>query len=106
MFTLPNTLTIPLRIDPDGIIRVGETRVTLQSIVADYHRGYNPAEIAEHFPSVESSEIYVVIAYYLQNRQEVDEYVRLQGQESAKIREEFGALFPTIDFRSRVKIKE
>jgi hypothetical protein len=35
----------PLREDPDGTIRVGHSRVTLQAVVDAYQQGASPEEI-------------------------------------------------------------
>ena len=71
----PTTVNVPLRIDEDGVIRVGDTRVTLHTIVARYRVGDTPEAIHEGFPTVAIADIYAVIAYYLAHRDEVDAYI-------------------------------
>ncbi len=77
------TLTIeaqspPLQIDQNGVMRVGGTRVTLDSIVHAFDEGHTAEEIASHFPALRLADVYAVISYYLNNRAAVREYVRQQ----------------------------
>ena len=74
--TIPDAIAIPLRIDEHGVIRVGGTRVTLESVMTLYQRGESPEDIMEAFPTLTLLDIHLVIAYYLQNRDEVEEYLR------------------------------
>jgi len=37
---------MPLRLDKDGVARVGATRVTLDTVVAAFHNDATPEEIA------------------------------------------------------------
>lgn len=66
--------------DDGDVIRIGDTRVTLQAVVADFHRGASPEEIAHHYSALNLSDVYLVVGYYLQNRAEVDTYVQRQRQ--------------------------
>ena len=86
MIPIPTAVDVPLRMDDGDVIRVGKTRVTLQAVVADFHRGASPEEIAHHYPALNLSDVYVVIGYYLQNRAEVDAYVQHQRQLAAEAR--------------------
>src|SRR4051794_28349603 len=44
---------IPLATDSQGVLRVGGTRVTLDTVVEVYQAGSTPEEIARHYPSLE-----------------------------------------------------
>jgi uncharacterized protein (DUF433 family) len=70
------TMTIPLRTDARGAIRVGNTRVLLELVVHAYHLGETPEGIVESYPSLTIADVYAVIGYYLLNRQAIDNYVR------------------------------
>ena len=41
------TEPIPLRMDSDGVVRVGKTRVTLDTVVAAFVEGATAEEIAQ-----------------------------------------------------------
>lgn len=72
----------PITIDPDGIARVGKTRVTLDTVVAAFLDGATSEEIAQQYPTLSYADIYLVVGYYLCHRGEVDEYL-LQRQKDA-----------------------
>src|SRR5438132_429310 len=63
----------PLRMDEHKVIRVGKTRVTLDTIVAAFQRGDTPEEIARNYDSLSLGEIYLAVGYYLAHQAEVDE---------------------------------
>ena len=102
MITTPPPLDVPLRTDDGGVIRVGQTRVTLQTVVADFHRGASPEEIVHHYPVLTLSDVYLVIGYYLQNRPEVDDYVRQQRQLAEQARSVAEAMHPNDELRARL----
>lgn len=66
----------------DGTIRVGKTRVSLESIVHQFSIGATAEEIAQKFPALKLAEVYGVIAYFLSNHEQVAEYVLAQEAES------------------------
>ena len=61
--------------DPDGHIHVTGHRIGLFHIVKYYNDGYSPEMLVEQFPTLPLSLIHKVIAFYLENRSEVDAYV-------------------------------
>jgi uncharacterized protein (DUF433 family) len=65
----------PFRWDEAGGIRIGQSRVTLDSLLATYYNGSTPEEIAVQYPVLCLGEIYAAIAYYLTHRQEIDNYL-------------------------------
>lgn len=91
MVSTPSTLSIPLRTDADGAIRIGETRVLLEIVIGAFQRGETPEGIVQSFPSLKLQEVYAVIAYYLQNRAEVDDYIKRVEAEGKTIRREIEA---------------
>ena len=67
---------IPLAKDSHGVYRVGGTRVTLDLVVRSFNRGATAEEIVQKFPSLELSDVYQVIGYYLKYRTELGEYLK------------------------------
>jgi uncharacterized protein (DUF433 family) len=88
------TITIPLRTDEHGAIRIGNTRVTLDSIINFYLQGESPEDLHAGFSTVPLSDIYAVIAYYLSHRAEVDSYLKRRNDEAERIRQEVEAKYP------------
>lgn len=86
MLTTPDTVAMPLREDDGGVIRVGGTRVTLQAVIADFREGASPEQIVAHYPALDLSQVYLVIGYYLQHRDEVEAYVREQRARAEQAR--------------------
>jgi len=68
-------------------VRVGCTRVTLDSVIAELEQGASPEQIAADFPSLQLGDIYTVIGYYLGHRAEVEAYLREQDQQAAAVRQ-------------------
>jgi len=69
-----------VRTDEHGVMRVGETRVMMDGVVAGFWNGESPETIQQAYPSLTLEEAYGAIAYYLANRQEVDEYLKRQEE--------------------------
>lgn len=79
---------IPVRVDGDGVARVGGTRVTLDNVVQAFSDGATAEEIAQQYPSLELADVYSVIGYYLRNSSEVEEYLHQRQAESQAVREQ------------------
>lgn len=78
----------PLRVDDHGVVRMGDTRVSFDSIVYRHEQGDTPAEIHESFPGVALADIYAAIAYYLRHHEEVEAYLAGREAEAERIRQE------------------
>jgi uncharacterized protein (DUF433 family) len=78
---------VPLRRDDDGAIRVGDTRVLFDLVVRQYRQGRTPEEIIREFPTLTLADTYGAIAYYLQHRDQVEEYLRKRDQEADELRQ-------------------
>ncbi|QSJ17605.1 DUF433 domain-containing protein [Nostoc sp. UHCC 0702] len=76
----------PLEVNPDGVVRVGATRVTLDTVVAAFNQGATAEEIVFQYPSLQLADVYAVISYYLRHQQEVEEYLQERQQRAMEIR--------------------
>ena len=83
------TPAIPFRTDNDGTIRVGNSRVRLETVVYAFNQGHTAEEIMSHYPVLNLTDVYAAISYYLNNREEIDAYIRQQETEGDKIQYEF-----------------
>jgi uncharacterized protein (DUF433 family) len=92
----------PFRWDEAGGIRIGQTRVTLDSVLALYHRGATSEEIVLQFSTLSLEEVYSTIAYYLNNRQEIDQYLAQRDQAAQQLREELTQNHNLVDIRQRL----
>ena len=82
MIATPVALDVPLRVDAQGKIRVGGTRILLELVIRAFQRGESPEGIVEMYPALKLPDVYAVLAYYLVRRAEVDAYM-LQANAAA-----------------------
>ncbi len=52
---------VAMRIDAGGAVRVGQTRVTLKTVLHAYKRGASPEEIVESFDTLTLADVYSAI---------------------------------------------
>lgn len=85
---------IPLRADERGTLRVGESRVTLDTLINEYENGADPESIVHAYPSLRLADVYAVIAYYLRHQDTVNDYLRTRQAEAAALRQEIESRQP------------
>jgi uncharacterized protein (DUF433 family) len=76
----------PIFANKDGVALIGNTRVTLQMVIAAFHRGDSPEQIVDSFDVLSLADVYAVIAYYLNHREEIDDYIKQQKSEAEQVR--------------------
>ncbi|MCU0527770.1 MAG: DUF433 domain-containing protein [Elainella sp. Prado103] len=76
----------PLEPNEDGVILVGKTRVTLDTVVAVFNQGVTAEEIAYRYPSLNLADVYATIAFYLKHQSEVEAYLQQRRQQAQEIR--------------------
>ncbi len=96
----------PFRWDEAGGIRIGSSRVTLDSILASYHNGSTPEEIAIQFSVLSLEDIYSAIAYYLNYRQEIDNYLEQRNQQAQQLRQQLTQKHNLVDLRHRLLTRQ
>lgn len=96
------TEVTPLSIEASGTIRVGGTRVTLDSILASFHAGATAEEIAVQFPAVPLADIYHAIGYYLRHTADVDAYLADRARLREAVVAENQARWPSVGLRARL----
>jgi uncharacterized protein (DUF433 family) len=67
----------------NGGYYVAGTRVSLDSVVYMFRDGSSPETIQENFNSLTLPQVYRTIAFYLDNREKVEEYLQKQKQKWA-----------------------
>lgn len=92
----------PLETSEDGVVRVGGTRVTLETIISVFKNGATAEEIAQKYPTVSLADIYATIAYYLNHRPEIERYLEEQERISEEVRRENEARFNSVGIRERL----
>ncbi len=76
---------IPLRTDDQGVIRIGNTRVRLDTVVAAFETGASAEEIADDYP-LQIDDVYAVITYYLRHQDEVHDYLEQRRRHAETVR--------------------
>ncbi|MFN7973875.1 MAG: DUF433 domain-containing protein [Acidobacteriota bacterium] len=93
---------ISLSTDPDGVVRVGSTRVTLDTLVAAFHEGLTAEEIRKQYTSLDLADVYGAIFYYLRHQVEVDAYLEERRKLGREVRAESDRRFAGQGLRQRL----
>ena len=67
-----------VRADEHGVLRVGQGRVMLDSVLAAWEQGHSPETIRTQYPALTLEEVYGAITWCLSHPAEVAEYVKRQ----------------------------
>ena len=65
--------------------RVGGTRVTLDLVIRAFNRGATAEEIVQDLPSLQPSDVYQVIGYYLRHGSELARYFEERDSEEQQL---------------------
>ena len=97
-----DTDPVPLKTDAFGVVHVGKSRVTLDTIVIAYLQGSTAEEIAEQYPTITLPDIHAVISFYLRRREEVETYLEERNCQRETVRRENEKRFPSSGIRKRL----
>lgn len=97
-----DNLPVPLALDSHGVVRVGGTRVTLDTVVGAFQRGATAEEIVQDYSSLRLADVYAAIAFYLHNRAAVDAYIEERRQKGDEIQRRIEAQSDPAEFRQRL----
>ena len=90
----------PLRIDEQGVVRVGNTRIPIDRVVAAYDAGESAEEIVSSYPSLSIEQVQAVIAYSLGNRERILDYLEQRNREAEEIRRKVEERIPSDRIRN------
>lgn len=76
---------VPLRLDAKGALRVGNTRVTLELVIAAFLDGASAEDIVSMFDTLDLGDVYSVLGHYLHHKDEIDEYLHERKQYSEEV---------------------
>jgi uncharacterized protein (DUF433 family) len=97
---------IPLAVDADGVVRVGATRVTLDTLVGAFIEGATAEEIVQQYPVLDLADVYAVLGFYLRTRPQVDAYLRERRAAAQTIRETNERRFDPHGVRERLLARQ
>lgn len=93
---------IPLSSELDGVIRVGNTRVTLETVVYEFKNGSTAEKIVYQYPVLDLADVYAVISFYLKNQAAVENYLLSSKVATERIQAIVQQQFPATDLRQRL----
>ena len=82
----PLTITVPLREEPAGVLRVGKSRVLLELVLRAFKAGATPEAIVQSYDTLNLADVYAVITRYLAAPEPFEEYLRLRDEAAAETR--------------------
>lgn len=65
----------PLRVESDGAIRIGDSRVLLELVIQAFNDGASPEQIVELYDTLSLADVYAVIGYYLHHPKAINAYL-------------------------------
>src|SRR6202451_2252946 len=91
MNRLPNGLPLPadlppLRLDQGDVVRIGDSRISLDLVVEQYENGMTPEDMVRAYDTLVLADVHAVIAYYLRHRDEVRAYLKRRAEEAEALR--------------------
>jgi uncharacterized protein (DUF433 family) len=95
-------LTVPLREDAGGTLRVGNTRVPLETVWRAWNQGAD--EIVLHYSSLELADVHAVLAYALRNRDAIEAYMQRVELEERAALALVDAMRPNDGLRERLRL--
>lgn len=95
-------LMVPLELADDGVVRIGGTRVTLDTLMAAYQEGFGAEEIVQQYPTLKLADVYSVLGYVLGHAEEVDNYLEKRRAIGLGVRRENELRFPAAGVRDRL----
>jgi len=88
--------------DSKGIIRIGGTRVTLDTIINTFKNGSTCEEIVYQFPVLKLADVYSAISYYLNNQEKIESYLEERHRIASTIQNEIQSHFDINKIRERL----
>lgn len=72
--------------EPRIAYRLADTRISLDVVITDWLNGETPETIAQNYAPLPLEKVYGAIAFYLANRELIDEYLRQGDVDGEKLR--------------------
>jgi len=86
----------PLREDETGAVRVGNSRVLLETIVRAFQDGASPESIVHRYTTLSLSDVYNTIGYYLRHQDAVEEYLSQREQLAEAVQQRLSDIQPDL----------
>lgn len=99
--------TPPLREDETGAIRVGQSRVLLETVIRAFQDGASPESIVHRYSTLSLSDVYNTIGYYLRHQDAVEAYLNQREQLAESVQQCLSNLQPDLSsIRARLLARQ
>ena len=99
--TIPRA-DLPLAADSNGVVRIGGTRIPIDTVIGAFNDGMTAEEIVANYGSLKLFDVYYTIGFYLQHKLAVDTYLQEREQQAEEIRAEIELRNPSDGIRERL----
>ncbi|PSB04114.1 hypothetical protein C7B76_32240 [filamentous cyanobacterium CCP2] len=86
----------PLHEDETGAIRVGNSRVLLETVVRAFQDGASPESIIHRYTTLSLSDVYNTIGYYLRHQDAVEAYLSQREQLAEAVQQRLSDIQPDL----------
>ncbi len=86
----------PLHEDASGAVRVGNSRVLLETVIRAFQDGASPEAIAHRYSTLSLSDIYSTIGYYLRHKDSVEDYLAQRERLAKSVQERLSDIQPDL----------
>lgn len=95
--------TPPLHADITGAVRVGHTKVLLETVIRAFQDGASPETIVQRYSTLSLSDVYNTIGYYLRHQDAVETYLKQREQLAEAVKQRLDSIQPDLSsIRSRL----
>lgn len=95
--------TPPLHEDKTGAIRVGNSRVLLETVIRAFQDGASAESIVNRYSTLNLSDVYSTIAYYLRHQDTVEIYLSQREELAESVQQRLSSIQPDMSsIRSRL----
>jgi len=88
----------PLCQDEDGTVRVGNSRVLLETVIRAFQDGASPESIVHRYSTLSLSDVYNTIGYYLRHPDSVEAYLNYREQLAESVQQRLVSIQPDLNF--------
>jgi len=96
-------------VDQGGVIRIGNSRISLDLVVEQYENGMTPEDMIRAYDTLQLADVHGAIAYYLRHRDEVKAYLKRREEEAKALRAKIEADGPRVsreEILARLRARE
>ena len=86
----------PLREDETGAVRVGNSRVLLETVIRAFQDGASPESIVHRYSTLSLSDVYNTIGYYLRHQDAIEAYLSHREQLAESVQQRLSRIQPDL----------